>query len=190
MQNLQNNQVLYSAVAEPLVKTPVPTIVLPEMSSEALAKYNKAMESLQQEQQHNIEKSSEAPIFSPGGALFWILLGAFLYFIISKINENKKNFLDFVDKMWSEIHFLRKDEEILSEKVQQILNDFEKKTHLFDEKYGIIMRNIEEMQQVIDKPKKSHKKKVQEKIMLDNEPIFLPGLDVKGQDSKKDGFGF
>ena len=92
MQNLQNNQVLYSAVAEPLVKTPVPTIVLPEMSSEALAKYNKAMESLQQEQQHNIEKSSEAPIFSPGGALFWILLGAFLYFIISKINENKNHF--------------------------------------------------------------------------------------------------
>ena len=91
MQNLQNNQVLYSAVTESLVKTPVSTVVLPELSSEVLAKYNKTMESLQQEQQHNIEKSSEGPLFSPGSALFWILLGAFLYFIISKINENKKN---------------------------------------------------------------------------------------------------
>ena len=190
MQNLQNNQVLYSAVTESLVKTPVSTVVLPELSSEVLAKYNKTMESLQQEQQHNIEKSSDGPVFSPGGAIFWILVGAILYFIISKLNENKRNFLDFVDRMWSEIHFLRKDEEILSEKVQQILNDFEKKTHLFDEKYGIIMRNIEEMQQVMDKPRKSHKKKVQEKITLDNEPIFLPGLDVKGQHTKKDGFGF
>ena len=39
MQNLQNNQVLYSAVTESLVKTPVPTVVLPEMSSEVLEKY-------------------------------------------------------------------------------------------------------------------------------------------------------
>ena len=190
MQNLQNNQALQSAVTESLIKTPVQTVVLPEMSSDVLAKYNKTMESLQQEQQHNIEKSSEGPFFSPGGAIFWILVGAILYFIISKLNENKRNFLDFVDKMWSEIHFLRKDGEILSKEVQQILNDFETKTNLFNEKYGIIMRNMEEMQQVIDKPKKNRKKKVQEKITLDNEPIFLPGLDVKGQDTKKDGFGF
>ncbi len=190
MQNLQNNQVLYSAVTESLVKTPVPTVVLPELSSEVLAKYNKTMESLQQEQQHNIEKSSDGPVFSPGGALFWILLGAFLYFIISKINENKRNFLDFVDKMWSEIHFLRKDGEILSKEVQQILKDFETKTNLFEERYGIIMRSMEEMQIVMDKPKRNHKKKVQEKITLDNKPIFLPGLDVTVQDNKKDGFGF
>ena len=148
------------------------------------------MESLQQEQQHNIEKSSETPFFSPDGAIFWILVGALLYFIISKLNENKRNFLDFVNRMWSEIHFLRKDEEILSEKVQQILDNFEKKTNLFEERYGIIMRNIEEMQQVIDKPRKNHKKKVQEKITLDNGPIFLPGLDTEGQDTKKNGFGF
>ena len=189
MQNLQNNQVFYSAVTEALVKTPVSTVVLPELSSEVLEKYKKTMESFQQEQQHNVEKSIETPFFSPGGPIFWILVGAILYFIISKLNKNKRNFLDFVDKMWSEIHFLRKDGEILSKEVQQILKDFETKTHLFDEKYGIVMRNLEEMQQVIDKPKRSHKK-VNEKITMDLEPIHLPGLDIKGQDTKKDGFGF
>ena len=56
MQNLQNNQVLQSAVTESLIKTPVQTVVLPEMSSDVLAKYNKTMELLQQEKQHNIKK--------------------------------------------------------------------------------------------------------------------------------------
>ena len=95
-----------------------------------------------------------------------------------------------MDKMWSEIHFLRKDGEVLSKEVQQILKDFETKTQLFEERYGIIMRNIEEMQQVIDKPKRSRKKNNNEKITMDLEFLRLPGLDIKEQDTKKDGFGF
>lgn len=203
MQNLQNFQTANQKTVDlsvPLQPVAVPVQVAQEIQPVLREATDRDLIDLMYEKQKTLISEQRAGFrdiqdmhhsnASPVMPIFWILIGVFLYFIISKLNENKRNFLDFVDRMWSEIHFLRKDGEILSKEVQEILNNFEKKTHLFDEKYGIIMRNIEEMQQVIDKPRKSHKKKVQEKITLDNEPILLPGLEVTVQDNKKDGFGF
>lgn len=90
---------------------PVAMAVDEEMTPEVFHQSNnEKTDKVAAEHAQNINNLRElqAPFFGPVAPLFWTLLGVVLYATICKIIENKRYFLDFVDKMWTEIRFLKR----------------------------------------------------------------------------------
>ena len=50
----------------------------------------------------------------------WLLVGFIICGIFIKVHENRQHFLDFVDRIWTEIKFLRKDDTIMENAVRAL----------------------------------------------------------------------
>ena len=139
MQNTQNYQAVARVVGdqvnvpaipkEPVYKEAIlvpdaPTPALPrEMTERDFINYvMEKQKTMFAEQEHNVKalKEMQSPFFGPVAPIFWILIGVVLYATISKVIENKRYFLDFVDRMWVEIGFLRREDTETEAQIKRI----------------------------------------------------------------------
>ena len=113
-------------------------VIAEEMTPEAfMSQMMKKQDKMIAEQTQNINnlKELQTPFLGPIAPLFWTLLGVVLYATICKIIENKRYFLDFVDKMWTEIRFLKREDtemEAQIKRINQRLENLEEKVVYYE----------------------------------------------------------
>ena len=184
MNTAQNAQVSSGQVDVPTVPAvPMPQILTEDgrpldVTSQGYKRGEARLKKTIEEQQQTLEsiKKTEQLLYNPIAPVAWMLIGIFMYLIIKKIIENKRTFLDCVDRMHAEVKFLHTDDEEMANQLRRIdknLENLEEKVLCLSEKNAYVLVTVKEMQQDMEK-KKAGQKKVFEKA----EPICLPDFET------------